>query len=159
MEWEQWKRKLFQGSFSDGDIFLLPSSIKIFSFSSMENTNWSQNHHHWQSYGPLKKNPNENPSLTVEPIPKPGRPKRNSNMSVILFGRSILGICLDKRPCLRFILQRVFSFFFFFFFQAATFDQFSHGTIHGSHKLHFSATFSLQMGPTALFTHLKFILL
>ena len=106
-----------------------------------------------------KEEPKWNPSLTVEPIPKPGRPKRNSNMSVILFGRSILGICLDKRPCLRFILQRVFSFFFFFFFQAATFDQFSHGTIHGSHKLHFSATFSLQMGPTALFTHLKFILL
>ena len=61
MEWGQWRRKLFQGSFSDGGIFLLPSSIKIFSFSSMENTNWSQNHHHWHSYGPLKKKPNETP--------------------------------------------------------------------------------------------------
>ena len=32
-------------------------------------------------------------------------------------------------------------------------------TVHGSQKLHFSATFSLKMGPTALFTHLKIILL
>ena len=107
-----------------------------------------------------KEEPKWNPSLIVEPIPKPGKPKRNSNMSVILFGRSILGIRLDTRPRLHFILQRVFSFFFFFFFfQAATFDQFSRGIVYGSHKLHFSATFSLQMGPTALFTHLKFILL
>ena len=30
MEWELWRRKLFQGSFSDGGIFLVPSSIKIF---------------------------------------------------------------------------------------------------------------------------------
>ena len=65
----------------------------------------------------IKEEPKWNPSLTVEPIPEPGRPKRNSNMSIILFGRSILGICLDKRPHLRFILQRVFSSFFFFFFK------------------------------------------
>ena len=32
-------------------------------------------------------------------------------------------------------------------------------TIHGTHKHHFSATFSLKMGPTVLFTHLKIILL
>ena len=32
-------------------------------------------------------------------------------------------------------------------------------TIYGSHKLHFLSTFSLKMGPTALFTHLKIILL
>ena len=32
-------------------------------------------------------------------------------------------------------------------------------TVHRSHKLHFSATFSLKMGPTVLFTHLKIILL
>ena len=32
-------------------------------------------------------------------------------------------------------------------------------TVHGTHKLHFSATFSLKMGLTALFTHLKIILL
>ena len=62
-----------------------------------------------------KEEPKWNPSLIVEPIPKPGKPKRNSNMSVILFGRSILGIRLDTRPRLRFILRRVFSFFFFFF--------------------------------------------
>ena len=30
-------------------------------------------------------------------------------------------------------------------------------TVHGSHKLHFSVTFSLKMGLTALFTHLKII--
>ena len=30
-------------------------------------------------------------------------------------------------------------------------------TVQGSHKLHFSATFSLKMGPTVLFIHLKII--
>ena len=35
-----------------------------------------------------------------------------------------------------------------------------HGnTVHRSHKLHFSTTFSLKMGLTSLFTHLKNILL
>ena len=32
-------------------------------------------------------------------------------------------------------------------------------TVHRSHKFHFSTTFSLKMGPTILFTHLKIILL
>ena len=32
-------------------------------------------------------------------------------------------------------------------------------TVHGSHKLHFLETFSLKMGSTVLFTHLKIILL
>ena len=32
-------------------------------------------------------------------------------------------------------------------------------TVNGTHKYHFSATFLLKMGPTVLFTHLKFILL
>ena len=32
-------------------------------------------------------------------------------------------------------------------------------TVHGIHKLHFSATSSLKMSPTILFTHLKIILL
>ena len=32
-------------------------------------------------------------------------------------------------------------------------------TVHETHKLHFSVTFSLKMGPTTLFTHLKIILL
>ena len=32
-------------------------------------------------------------------------------------------------------------------------------TVHETHKSYFSATFSLKMGPTALFTHLKIILL
>ena len=47
---------------------------------------------------------------------------------------------------------------FFFFLPAALFDQFK-CTVHGSHKLHFSAIFSLKMGPTILFIHLKIILL
>ena len=55
------------------------------------------------------------------------------------------------------------SFLFFFFSQpyVLTFQQWTvHPcTVHGSHKLHFSATFSLKMGLTALFTHLKIILL
>ena len=54
------------------------------------------------------------------------------------------------------------SFLFFIFSQpyVLTFQQWTvHPcTVHGSHKLHFSATFSLKMGLTALFTHLKIIL-
>ena len=74
----------------------------------------------------------------------------------------------------------VFSFFFFFFFsrvffpQAAivhvrymnsnrNFDQFFVNSISvhclQTHKFHFLSIFSLKMGPTALFTHLKIILL
>ena len=55
------------------------------------------------------------------------------------------------------------SFLFFFFFSEMCFFGFmSHQwvlcTVHGTHKPLFSATFSLKMGPTALFTHLKIIL-
>ena len=75
----------------------------------------------------------------------------------------------------------VFSFFFFFFFSrffpphkrllfmyctwtvAATFDQFyvNSAFVHclRTHKFHFLSIFSLKMGPTVLFTHLKIILL
>ena len=65
--------------------------------------------------------------------------------------------------CLRFQFAR----FLFFFFIAAVVDfyavysahQWVLCTVHGTHKFHFSAIFSLKMGPTALFTHLKIILL
>ena len=33
------------------------------------------------------------------------------------------------------------------------------GTVYGTHKSHFLVTFSLKLGPTILFTHLKIILL
>ena len=71
------------------------------------------------------------------------------------------------------------SFFFFFFHAfsphlrllfmhgtwtvATTFDQFSVNSTSvycsWTHKFHFLSIFSLKMGPTALFTHLKIILL
>ena len=112
-----------------------------------------------------KEEPKWNPSLILEPIPKPGKPKRNSNMSVILFGRSILGIRLDTRLRLRLILQSIFSFFFFFFFvsscnfwpilpwhyswipQTSLFSNFfiknwSHSTIH-TFKIYFATMFSI----------------
>ena len=58
---------------------------------------------------------------------------------------------------------RFLRFSFFFFFLAALVDFLSVNSVfvHCSwtHKLHFSATFSLKMGPTILFTHLKIILL
>ena len=72
---------------------------------------------------------------------------------------------LDLRPWLRFMFSRVFSFQFFFFFcfsrtfwlsQQWTVHQ---CTVHGSHKVHFSATFSLKLGLTTLFKHLNIILL
>ena len=52
---------------------------------------------------------------------------------------------------------------FFFFFLSWNFWLFL-WTVHGvhclqTHKFHFSATFSLKMSPTVLFTHLKIILL
>ena len=53
--------------------------------------------------------------------------------------------------------------FFFFLVQPALvdFSTMNNVFVHCSrtHKFHFSATFSLKMGPTALFKHLKIILL
>ena len=50
-------------------------------------------------------------------------------------------------------------FFFFFFFSRLTLSTVNSAFMHclRSHILHFSATFLLKMGPTALFTHLKII--
>ena len=53
---------------------------------------------------------------------------------------------------------------FFFFLSSRNFLTFllwtvHKSTVHGSHKIHFSTTFSLKMGPTILFTYLKIILL
>ena len=53
------------------------------------------------------------------------------------------------------------QFFFFFFFSATMVDPFFCEQVHCSrtYKLHFLSTFSLKIGPTVLFTHLKIILL
>ena len=53
------------------------------------------------------------------------------------------------------------AFFFFFFSRECWLFPWTVylGTVHKTHKHQFSATFSLKMGPTVLFTHLKFILL
>ena len=56
------------------------------------------------------------------------------------------------------------QFFFFFFFSAAMVDPFfceqcTYALFTNPHKLHFLSTFLLKMGLTALFTHLKIILL
>ena len=56
----------------------------------------------------------------------------------------------------------VFIFFFFFFFCTFWLSQqwtVHPCTVHGSHKVHFSATFSLKLGLTTLFRHLNIILL
>ena len=62
------------------------------------------------------------------------------------------------------LLRFTFAFSAFFFFSRAGFVDFS--TLNNAampclrtHKHHFSITFSLKMGPTVLFTHLKIILL
>ena len=56
-----------------------------------------------------------------------------------------------------------FQPFFFFFLVAALVDFLSLNSVSvhclWTHKFHFSVTFSLKMGPTALFIHLKIILL
>ena len=89
-------------------------------------------------------------------------------------------VCLD--PHLRFEPRFVFCVFvlFFFFFSRilekriycsctvhwtvtvnVDFSAVNSASVYCSwtHKFHFSATFSLKMGPTVLFTHLKIILL
>ena len=59
--------------------------------------------------------------------------------------------------------NHVSALFFFFFFKPHYFTKstVNSARMHCSqtHKFHFSATFSLKMGPTILFTHLKIILL
>ena len=70
-----------------------------------------------------------------------------------------LSICLDSHQRL---LLCFFTFFFFFFkLQLLTILSWivHRCTVYGSHKLHFSATFSLKNDPIVLFTHLKIILL
>ena len=66
----------------------------------------------------------------------------------------------DLFVCLRFTSRFVL---FFFFFKPQLLIILSWTvypyTVHGFYKLHFSTIFSLKMGSTALFTHLKIILL
>ena len=68
--------------------------------------------------------------------------------------------CLDcafARPC--FFFMRFPFFFFFSKPQLLTKSSANSAQKYCSrtHKLHFSVTFSLKMGPTILFTHLKII--
>ena len=90
-----------------------------------------------------------------------------------------LSVCLYStysRP--RFLLCIFVLFFFFFFFNFHAFLEYcgycslnsnrkcglsvvnsAHVHCSRTHKFHFLSIFSLKMGPTALFTHLKIILL
>ena len=73
--------------------------------------------------------------------------------------RKALYVCVWI-PCSR--LRFAFHAFFFFFLFSPQLLTSQLWTIHlcivhESHKLHFSVTFSLKMGPTVLFTHLKII--
>ena len=86
--------------------------------------------------------------------------------------------CLDTRVSVyaRFVFSSFFFFLGFHAFQGMRLlfmhcfmnsnrkcwlSTVNSATVHylWTHKFHFSATFSLKMGPTALFTHLKIILL
>ena len=91
----------------------------------------------------------------------------------------IVPVWIALKPALGFV-SCIFSFLFFFFFlvsynrgQRLLFNEQQHFfyfivplshqwvpyTVHGTHKCHISATFSLKMDPTILFIHLKIILL
>ena len=92
---------------------------------------------------------------------------------------SIRALCvrLDSADSTSAFSSFAFSLFFFFFIARVMGDKgyyscivheqyqkfwlFSHfqhiSGSHGTHKLHFSANFSLKMGPMILFTHLKII--
>ena len=66
--------------------------------------------------------------------------------------------------CVCVFVLRISPFFFFFFLVQPALVDFStvnSAFVHYSrtHKFHFSTIFSLKMGSTALFTHLKIILL
>ena len=63
---------------------------------------------------------------------------------------------LDGTYSCVYVLSCVFLFFFFFWVQPTMVNS---ASMHcsRSHKLHFSVTFLLKMGPTVLFTHLKII--
>ena len=96
----------------------------------------------------------------------------NSQGNLVSDGSAIL-VMKSRIPKLRvrlgsaFCASQTFAFLpFFFFFIAEKFDFSTHfqphvGLMHCSrtHKFHFSASFSLKMGLTVLFTHLKIILL
>ena len=64
-------------------------------------------------------------------------------------------------PCFLHCVLRFHFFFFFFNSQFCWLFSVNSVSVYCSqtHKFHFSVTFSLKMGPTALFTHLKIILL
>ena len=66
-------------------------------------------------------------------------------------------ICVS---CIAFCIHFFFSFFFFNSRFCWLFSM-NIALVYylQTHKFHFSATFSLKMGPTSLFTHLKIILL
>ena len=100
-------------------------------------------------------------------------------LQLILHCLLLVSVCLD--PHLRFEPMFAFCIFvlFFFFSRILVKHNYCSCTVHCTvtanidfsavnsasvycswiHKFHFSATFSLKMGPTALFTHLKIILL
>ena len=71
---------------------------------------------------------------------------------------------LCARLDLAFFAESWAAFFDFFFFSQLHYlikSTVNSALVHclWTHKFHFSATFSLKMGPTILFTHLKIILL
>ena len=78
-----------------------------------------------------------------------------------LFPNVLLSPVWIQRFHVCFFKPSVFSLLFFFFFKLCwlfpmnSAHQWVPCTIHETYKLHFSATFSLKMGPTVLFTHLK----
>ena len=105
------------------------------------------------------------------------RRRVSAGLSRSLIGWRRLSVCLDPRfpPTFAFCVFFFFFFFFHAFWQNAV-------TVHycsmnsnrkcwlfcrkqcimycsWTHKFYFLATFSLKMGPTVLFTHLKIILL
>ena len=72
---------------------------------------------------------------------------------------NIVSICLDTRPGPCVSAFHIFLFIYFFFRRALTEFQWVPCTVRGTYKPLFPTKLSLKMSPTALFTHLKIILL
>ena len=72
-----------------------------------------------------------------------------------------LSDCLDSVSCVHVLLSTHFNPFFFLVAALVDFLSVNSASVYCSqtHKFHFLTTFSSKMGFTALFTHLKIILL
>ena len=110
----------------------------------------------------FKENQDSNhPSTIIIWQIRPSRPFRVHLENEAQISVKTLSGCLDSATCVYVLFKTRFSSFFFLVAALVDFLSVNSAFVHCSwtHKFHFLTTFSLKMGPTILFTHLKIILL